>query len=31
MCEKMDMMEDSLMGEVENDVGDLPCVDDYKL
>ena len=31
MCEKMDMMEDILMGEVENDVGDLPCVDDYKL
>ena len=31
VCEKMDMMEDNLMGEVENDVGDLQCVDDYKL
>jgi len=31
VCEKMDMMEGSLRGEVENDVGDLPCVDDYKL
>lgn len=31
MCEKMDMMEDSLKAEVENGVGDLPCVDDYKL
>ena len=31
VCEKMDMMQGSLRGEVENDVGDLPCVDDYKL